>query len=62
MEKCTEVPKYFVDAWLEDWYFVLWSSKVKNDKSKACYTLSHEWIEWVDCEVNNLLRVDVDYV
>ena len=54
--------KYFVDARPEDPYFIGWSIKVKNDKSKARYTLCHEWIKWFECELNDLIRFDVDYV
>ena len=37
--------KYFVDAWLEDPYFVGWLSKVKIDSSKARCFLCHKTIE-----------------
>ena len=37
--------KFLLYAWREDPYFVGWLSKVKNDKSKARFTLCHKTTE-----------------
>ena len=60
--KCAEEPKKLCECLTTGSVFSGMVEQVKNKKSKALYTVCHEWFEWFECELDDLIRVNVDYV